>query len=98
MTHCMDDLEFLTKMYDNELLSRLRFVVDEPFERLHYIQAVEILKECGHPFEYPVDWGADLQSEHERYLVEKHFHRPVILTHYPKQIKAFRSEEHTSEL
>jgi asparaginyl-tRNA synthetase len=89
LTHCMDDLEFLEKMYENELLSRLRFVVNENFERLHYTQAVEILKECGHPFEFPVDWGADLQSEHERYLVEKHFKRPVILTHYPKQIKAF---------
>ncbi len=89
LTHCMDDLEFLEKMYENELLSRLRFVVEESFERLTYTQAVEILKESDHPFEFPVDWGADLQSEHERYLVEKHFKRPVILTHYPKQIKAF---------
>ncbi len=89
LTHCMDDLEFLEKMYENELLSRLRFVVEESFERLTYTQAVEILKESNHPFEFPVDWGADLQSEHERYLVEKHFKRPVILTHYPKQIKAF---------
>jgi len=89
LTHCMDDLEFLEKMYENELLSRLRFVVNENFERLTYTQAVEILKECGQPFEFPVDWGADLQSEHERYLVEKHFKRPVILTHYPKEIKAF---------
>ncbi|MEI6816040.1 MAG: asparagine--tRNA ligase [Bacteroidota bacterium] len=89
LEHCNDDLEFLTKMYDNELLSRLRFVVENHFERLTYTEAVEILKTTDHKFEFPVDWGADLQSEHERYLVEKHFKRPVILTHYPKEIKAF---------
>jgi len=89
LNNCMDDLEFLTKMYDNELLSRLRSIIEERFERLTYTEAVEILKSSSQTFEFPVDWGADLQSEHERYLVEKQFKRPVILTHYPKQIKAF---------
>ena len=87
--HCLDDLEFLNKMYDNELISRLKQVVDEKFERLTYTEAVEILKASGQTWEYPVDWGTDLQAEHERYLVEKHFGRPVILTGYPKDIKAF---------
>ena len=86
---CMDDLEFLNKMYDNELIERLKSVVAAPFERLTYTAAIEILKNAKHKFEYPVDWGTDLQSEHERYLVEKHFSKPVILTNYPKHIKAF---------
>jgi asparaginyl-tRNA synthetase len=87
--HCKEDLEFLNKMYDNELLSRLDFVVNNSFQRLTYTEGVEILKNSGQKFEYPVDWGTDLQSEHERYLVEKHFKKPVILINYPKQIKAF---------
>jgi len=86
---CIDDLEFLCKMYDNELLSRLNFILENPFERLSYSKAVEILMASGKKFEYPVGWGTDLQSEHERYLVENHFKRPVILTDYPKEIKAF---------
>jgi len=86
---CMDDLEFLCKMYDNELLTRLNFILENPFERLTYTKAVEILMASGKKFEYPVSWGTDLQSEHERYLVENHFKRPVILTDYPKEIKAF---------
>ncbi len=89
LEHCMDDLEFLNKMYDNELIERLKFVVENDFKRLSYTEAVEILKASGEKFEYPVDWGTDLQSEHERYLVEKHFECPVILTDYPKDIKAF---------
>lgn len=89
LEHCMDDLEFLNKMYDNELIERLKFVTGNDFKRLTYTEAVEILKASGQKFEYPVDWGTDLQSEHERYLVEKHFMKPVILTDYPKQIKAF---------
>ncbi len=89
LEHCIDDLEFLQKMYDNELLSRLNFIMANPFERLSYTEAVEILMASGKKFEYPVSWGTDLQSEHERYLVENHFHRPVILTDYPKEIKAF---------
>ena len=86
---CYDDLEFLTKMYDNELIERLKFVVDNDFTRLSYTDAVAILEKSGQTFEFPVSWGIDLQSEHERYLVEKHFKKPVILTDYPKDIKAF---------
>ena len=85
----MDDLEFLNKMYDNELIERLKGVVSNHFERLTYTKAIEILKASGQKFEFPVDWGTDLQAEHERYLVEKHFGKPVILTDYPKEIKAF---------
>lgn len=89
LENCKDDLEFLNKMYDAELINRLNSVVAENFERLPYTKAVEILKESGQKFEYKVEWGTDLQSEHERFLVEKHFNRPVILTDYPKDIKAF---------
>ncbi|NQV03785.1 MAG: asparagine--tRNA ligase [Bacteroidia bacterium] len=89
LDHCMDDLEFLNKMYDNELIERLKHVVSDSFERLTYTEAIEILKASGQKFEFPVAWGADLQSEHERYLVEKHFKRPVMVTDYPKEIKAF---------
>ena len=89
LTHCMDDLEFLTKMYDKDLLDRLKMVVDSSFERLSYTKAVEILLASGQKFEFKVEWGIDLQAEHEKYLVEKHFMKPVILTDYPKAIKAF---------
>ncbi len=89
LNNCKDDLQFLNDMYDKELLQRLNFVVTNSFERLEYTQAVEILKTAKQKFEYPVEWGTDLQSEHERYLVEKHFKKPVILTNYPKHIKAF---------
>jgi asparaginyl-tRNA synthetase len=84
-----DDIEFLAKMYDNELIDRLHFVINNRFVRLTYTEGVEILEKSGRKFEYPVYWGADLQSEHERYLVEEHFRCPVILTDYPKEIKAF---------
>lgn len=87
--HCYDDLEFLQKMYDNELISRLKFVIENDFERLTYTRAIEILIASGQNFEFPVAWGIDLQAEHERYLVEQHFRKPVILTDYPKDIKAF---------
>ena len=89
LDHCMDDLEFLNKMYDNELIDRLKQIVESKFERLTYTEGVEILKASGQKWEFPVDWGSDLQAEHERYLVEKHFHCPVMLTDYPKDIKAF---------
>jgi asparaginyl-tRNA synthetase len=89
LDNCKDDLEFLNKMYDNELLDRLKFAVENKFERLTYTEAVEILQKSGQKFEYKVEWGTDLQSEHERYLVEKHFKKPVILIDYPKDIKAF---------
>ena len=89
LEHCGDDLRFLNDMYDKDLISRLEGVLKTRFERLTYTQAVDILKSSGAKFEFKVDWGTDLQSEHERYLVEKHFKRPVILTDYPKDIKAF---------
>jgi len=89
LDNCMDDLFFLQKMYDPELISRLQSVLEKPFVRLTYTEAIEILKNSNQPFEFPVYWGADLQSEHERYLVEKYFKNPVILTDYPKEIKAF---------
>ena len=89
LEHCADDLNFLNEQYDKELLGRLQSVVDNAFQRLTYTEAVEILKTAKQKFEFPVDWGTDLQSEHERYLVEKHFQKPVILTNYPKEIKAF---------
>ena len=89
LDHCQDDLEFLCQMYDKELIDRLKFVVENDFVRLPYTEGIKILEESGHKFEYPVYWGADLQSEHERFLVEEHFKKPVILTDYPKEIKAF---------
>ena len=89
LDHCMEDLEFMNKMWDKGLLERLHFVLEHDFKRLDYTEGVEILKASGRKFEFPCDWGCDLQSEHERYLVEEHFKRPVILINYPKQIKAF---------
>jgi asparaginyl-tRNA synthetase len=89
LEHCKDDLEFLNNMYDKELIQKLHFVLEHPFQRLSYTEGVEILRNSGQKFEFKVEWGTDLQSEHERYLVEKHFQRPVILTDYPKEIKAF---------
>ena len=89
LDHCRDDIEFLQQMYDPDLISRLEGVLAEDFVRLSYTDGVKILEESGHKFEFPVYWGADLQSEHERYLVEHHFKRPVILTDFPKDIKAF---------
>jgi len=89
LEHCMDDLEFLNKMYDNELINRLHTVISNTFERISYTTAIEILKASKQQFEFPVDWGLDLQSEHERYLVEKHFKKPVMISDYPKTIKAF---------
>lgn len=89
LDNCREDIEFLAKMYDNELIDRLNFVVDNNFIRLTYAEGIKILEESGEKFEFPVHWGTDLQSEHERYLVEKHFKCPVILTDYPKEIKSF---------
>lgn len=92
LDHCEDDLSFLSNMYDKELFKRLKFVVENQFVRLSYTEGVDILEAAvlkGHKFEYPIYWGADLASEHERYLVENHFKKPVILTDYPKEIKSF---------
>ena len=89
LEHCIDDLQFLNDLYDKELIERLKSVIDVDFVRLSYTEAIDILQKSGQKFEFKVEWGVDLQSEHERYLVEKHFQKPVILTDYPKDIKAF---------
>lgn len=89
LDNCRDDIEFLSEHYDKELIQRLEGVIAGDFVRLQYTEAIRILEESGQKFDFPVKWGIDLQSEHERFLVEKHFKRPVILTGYPKEIKAF---------
>lgn len=92
LDNCKDDLEFLNKMIDKTLLTRLQSVVNGSFVRLDYSEGIKILEEAvksGQKFEYPVSWGMDLASEHERYLVEHHFKKPVIMYNYPKEIKAF---------
>lgn len=92
LDNCQDDLEFLNKMIDKTLIERLKSVVSGSFVRLEYTEGIKILEEAvknGHKFEFPVSWGIDLASEHERYLVEQHFKKPVIMTGYPKAIKAF---------
>ncbi|MBP5545946.1 MAG: asparagine--tRNA ligase, partial [Bacteroidales bacterium] len=89
LENCADDLAFLNKMIDPELIDRLKSVIDTEFVRLTYTEGIDILLKSGQKFEFPFSWGVDLQSEHERYLVEKHFKKPVILTDYPKDIKAF---------
>ena len=92
LEHCADDLAFLNKMNDNGLIERLKSVVETDFVRLPYSDGIKILEEAiaqGRKFEYPVYWGCDLASEHERFLVEEHFKCPVIMTDYPKEIKAF---------
>jgi len=89
LTQHRDDLDFLTKQYDPDLINRLEFVLNNPFIRITYTEAIDILVSSAKSFEYPVSWGADLQSEHERFLVEEHFASPVIVTDYPKTIKAF---------
>ena len=92
LDHCYDDVKFLNDRYDDGLIARLESVVKTDFVRLEYTEGIKILEQAvadGVQFEYPVSWGVDLQSEHERFLVEKHFGKPVILTGYPKDIKAF---------
>ena len=92
LDNCMDDLKFLNSKYDEGLIERMQSVLGIPFQKVTYTEAVEILEKAiadGIQFEYPVHWGTDFQSEHERYLVEKHFGKPVILTDFPKDIKAF---------
>ncbi|HWB07076.1 MAG TPA: asparagine--tRNA ligase [Verrucomicrobiales bacterium] len=86
---CKEDLEFFSKFVDKELLPRLQMVAEKPFQRVTYEEAVKILLECGQKFEYPVEYGLNLQSEHERYLTEKHFRCPVTVYNYPKEIKPF---------
>ena len=88
LDNCSDDLKFLNEMYDKELISRLELVVNKAFKRMTYTDAIEVLEPLNNKFEFKVSWGADLQKEHENYLVT-HFGGPVILTDYPKEIKSF---------
>lgn len=92
LDRCADDIAFLSEHYDKELIERLHFVLEKPFKRLTYTEGIAILEsavQAGRKFEFPVYWGADMSSEHERYLVEEHFKTPVIVTDYPKEIKSF---------
>lgn len=89
LDHCREDLEFFNKFVDKELIARLEFVAERPFQRVTYDEAVEILLRSGKEFEYPVKWGLNLQSEHERFLTEHHFKCPVTVYNYPKEIKPF---------
>ena len=101
LDNCADDLQFLNDKYDSGLIERLRSVIGIDFERVTYTRAVEILEEAirnGRTFEFPVHWGTDFQSEHERYLVEEYFKKPVILTDFPKAIKAFYMKQNDDGL
>ena len=89
LTNCQEDLHFFDKHVSKDLITRLQHVADTPFERATYTYAVRVLEKADKQFEFPVKWGLDLQSEHERYLAEEYFSKPVIITDYPKQIKAF---------
>ncbi len=89
LERCAEDLSFFSRFVDKQVESRMRFVVERPFQRLSYREAVEILRGCGRQFEYPVEFGLNLQSEHERYLTEEHCKSPVTIHDYPKGIKPF---------
>lgn len=89
LDNCKDDLQFLNDMFDKGLIERMEGVIGTKFQKVTYTEAIDILTSSGRKFEFPVHWGTDLQSEHERYLVEEHFKKPVILTDFPKDIKAF---------
>ncbi|GMV38264.1 MAG: asparagine--tRNA ligase [Fimbriimonadales bacterium] len=89
LEHCREDLVFFTKRIDESVLPTLEHVVGSAFERVTYTEAVELLEKAGKPFEFPVFWGMDIQTEHERYLTEELFRRPVTVVDYPKKIKAF---------
>jgi asparaginyl-tRNA synthetase len=89
MDACRADLEFLSKWYEPELLKTLELLVNSKFERITYTEAISLLQKSGRNFEFPTVWGADLQSEHERYLTEELFKKPAIVTDYPREIKAF---------
>jgi len=89
LERCPDDIAFFNQWIDKTVLETLQHIIESEFVRITYTEAVDILKASGETFEFPVEWGADLQSEHERYLTEKHFKKPVIVRDYPKTIKAF---------
>jgi asparaginyl-tRNA synthetase len=89
LAHCSEDMDFFEKRIQPGVTAALQLVLDKPFTRMTYTEAVKILIDCGEKFEYPVEWGIDLQAEHERFITEKHVQGPVILYNYPKQIKSF---------
>lgn len=89
LAECPDDIAFFNQRIDNSVLTRLESLANADFERMEYTEAVKILQSCGEKFEFPVSWGTDLQSEHERYITEKHVGKPVVLMNYPAEIKAF---------
>ena len=89
LTHNAEDMELFDQFVSKGILAKLQAIIEHPFERITYTQAVDILNTCGKTFEFPIHWGADLQSEHERYLCEEHFKKPVIVRDYPAAIKAF---------
>jgi asparaginyl-tRNA synthetase len=89
LDHCMEDLQFFDKFIENGLIDKLQNVIAAPFAHITYTQAIDILKKAPKKFEFPVEWGVDLQSEHERYLAEEHFKKPTTITDYPAKIKAF---------
>jgi asparaginyl-tRNA synthetase len=86
---CEDDMAFFEQRIDKDVITRIRSVIDNEFERMEYSKAIDILDSSGKKFEFPVEWGLDLQSEHERFLTETHVGRPVIVMNYPREIKAF---------
>ena len=89
LEHCREDIEFFDKFISKGLVERLQKVVDTPFERITYTYAIRILERSGKKFEYPIHWGVDLKAEHERYLAEEFFQKPMIIIDYPKEAKAF---------
>ena len=89
LKNCRDDLDFIVQHVDKEAVNRLEHFITSEFAQVEYTEAIEILKQAKKKFQYPVEWGIDLQSEHERYLAEEHFHSPVVVRNYPKDIKAF---------
>ena len=86
---CPEELEFFNNFVDKGLLERLNTLVNSDYQKITYTEAVELLKQSGEEFKYPVEWGSDLQTEHERYLTEKIFKKPVFVIDYPKEIKSF---------
>jgi asparaginyl-tRNA synthetase len=89
LQHCGDDMQFFDERIEPGKIAQLQAVIDQPFAHMTYTEAVEVLSNCNHPFEFPVSWGTDFQAEHERYLTEKHVNGPLILTDYPAAIKPF---------
>ena len=89
LDHCDEDMQFFDQRIEKGKIEQLQSVVDQPFEHMTYTDAIKVLKACGETFDYGVDWGTDLQAEHERYLTEKHVNGPLILTDYPASIKPF---------